>query len=561
MALSKFQLELSDLLRGRFPYIYVVSWEEERILEEIFQLNKDEKHIKTPRIIYEWTLTEGLVKEPYSENSEVIVKADRNKQGGHTNKSEIAISALDYIETADEPALFIFKDFHIYFGGDETSNSGDPFILRKIRDLSSVLRHKKNPQNVIFVSPTLRLHKDIEKVVSILDFPLPNFEQLSDLLDNMISANKRSKDLSFDIDEQGREKLVKAALGMTLQEAENAYAKAIIKDHGLSNNDISTIISEKSQSIKRSGILEYVQSDISLDTIGGLENLKDWLKKRNNSWLDAATEYSLFPPKGVLITGIPGCGKSLTAKAMSSMWQLPLLRLDMGRIFSGLLGSSEENMREAINTATAIAPCVLWIDEIEKGLAGSTGVQGGGTTQRVFGTFLTWMQEKTDPVFVIATANNIAGLPPEMMRKGRFDEIFFVDLPTKKEREAILNVHLLKRYQDNSVWKKLTLDSGLNERLADITEGFVGAEIEQAIISALFDAYSESRSVEEEDLVKAIQNTVPLYVTQKEQIMMLRQWANTRAVNASALEDLTGYEHGTGEDDIARVRGGRTLDV
>lgn len=561
MELSNFQMELCDLLRGRFPYTYVVSWEEDRVLEEILNLNKSDEHIKTQRVVYEWTLTEGLVKNPYSKKPEVVVSLSKGSSN-YSNRNENALSALKYIETIEEPALFIFKDFHIFFGGESRSHDGDPHIVRKIRDLSYSLKHKEHPQNIIFISPSLLLHQDIEKIVSVIDFPLPDYQHISDLLENMINSNKQSDKLEFNINDLGKERLIKAALGMTLQEAENAIAKAIISDNGLSQDDVSTIIEEKSQAIKRSGILEYIHSDISLDMIGGLENLKHWLDKRKNSWLDAAEEYSLPSPKGVLITGVPGCGKSLTAKAMSDIWQLPLLRLDMGSIFSGLLGSSEENMRKAISTASAIAPCILWIDEIEKGLAGSTGMNGSGTAQRIFGTFLTWMQEKTDPVFVIATANNIAGLPPEMMRKGRFDEIFFVDLPTKIEREAIFKVHLKKRHKKNHVWEGVMTNSpSLISDLADISEGFVGAEIEQVIISALFDAYSENRSLEKKDLIRSIKNTVPLCVTQKEQITALREWANTRAINASTKEALSGYKHGTGEDDVTIVRGGRTLDV
>ena len=557
---TDFQIKLRDLLRGRFPYIYVVSWEEERVIEEIIGLNESYENIKTPRTIYEWSITEGLIKDPYSSSPEVVVRSDKN-QFGLNNKNEIALESLNYIEGVEEPALFIFKDFYVFFGENGSDQHCDPFIIRKIRDMSSRLKHKDSPQNVLFISPSLHLHQDIEKIVSVLDFPLPNQQQITELLDNMIATNKGSKELRFAIDNQGKDRLSKAALGMTLQEAENAFAKTIINQKGLSNDDAKIVINEKSQVIKRSGILEYVNSDISLSTIGGLENLKQWLKKRNNSWLVSAEAYSLPAPKGVLITGVPGCGKSLTAKAMSAMWELPLLRLDMGRIFSGLLGSSEENMRKAINTATAISPCILWIDEIEKGLSGSMGsTLDGGTTQRIFGTFLTWMQEKTEVVFVVATANNIAGLPPEMMRKGRFDEIFFVDLPTRIEREAIFKVHFQKRKKPNEVWSSLDIEKLMPE-LAEMTEGFVGAEIEQVIVSSLYDAYSENRSLSKQDLLKAVKNTVPLCVTQKEQVTSLRDWANMRAVNASAKEHLSGYKHGTGNDDIVKARGGRTLDV
>lgn len=303
---------------------------------------------------------------------------------------------------------------------------------------------------------------------------------------------------------------------------------------------------------------------MNIKDVGGLENMKRWLEKRNNSWLDMAKEYNLPAPKGMLITGVPGCGKSLTAKAASAMWKLPLLKLDMGRIFSGIVGSSEENMRRAIATAEAVSPSVLWVDEIEKGLGGLSGGSGGdsGTTTRVFGTFLTWMQEKKAPVFVLATANNIQGLPPELLRKGRFDEIFFVDLPTERERKEIFRVHLEKRLTSDYLRKRLTIDNALLEHLAEISEGFVGAEIEQAVITALYEAFFNQRPLELTDLEYAIQNTVPLSVTQKEQIVALRNWANVRAVAATAKEDMKEYAKAAeGDDgDVSASRGGRTLD-
>ncbi len=259
---------------------------------------------------------------------------------------------------------------------------------------------------------------------------------------------------------------------------------------------------------------------------------------------------------------MPGCGKSLTAKCTATLWQLPLLRLDVGRIFSGLVGSSEENMRSALRTAEAISPSVLWIDEIEKGFAGIGGGGDGGTSTRVFGTFLTWMQEKARPVFVIATANSIEGLPPEFLRKGRFDEIFFVDLPTQVERRPILRVHLEKRLRDSEVVGDFRATDEVLERLADLSEGYSGAEIEQAILAGLFDAFAEQRSVREEDFARALSDMVPLSVTQAEQIRATREWANVRAVAATAQEDREAYVEAVaaGGGDVRESRGGRAVD-
>jgi SpoVK/Ycf46/Vps4 family AAA+-type ATPase len=317
------------------------------------------------------------------------------------------------------------------------------------------------------------------------------------------------------------------------------------------------------QVIKKTGILEFINTDIKISDVGGLENLKNWLNKRNNSWSEAAKKYCLPAPKGVLITGVPGCGKSLTAKAMSAAWQLPLLKLDFGKIFSGLVGSSEENMRKAIKTAEAVAPSILWVDEIEKSLSGVNSSSNGdsGVSTRIFGTFLTWMQEKTAPVFVIATANNISGLPAELLRKGRFDEIFFVDLPTHRERKEIFKLHLTKRLKDEEVASKLTIDDGLLESLANLTEGFVGAEIEQVVVSALYEAFFNKRPLEYSDLENTIKNVVPLSVTQKEQILSLREWANIRAVAATKKEDMAQYSKEENPEDVNTARGGRALDT
>jgi SpoVK/Ycf46/Vps4 family AAA+-type ATPase len=300
-----------------------------------------------------------------------------------------------------------------------------------------------------------------------------------------------------------------------------------------------------------------------MEDVGGLENLKRWLRKRNKSWLESAQKYGLPSPKGVLITGVPGCGKSLISKSISEMWQLPLLRLDIGKIFSGIVGSSEENMRKAIKTAEAIAPCILWIDEIEKGFSGINSAGDSGTSSRIFGQFLTWMQEKEKPVFVIATANNISSLPPEMLRKGRFDEIFFVDLPTHRERLEIFKVHLKKRLKDSAVIGDFKISEHNLEYLAELTEGFVGAEVEQVVINGLFEAYYEDRSVTLSDFERICKQFIPLSITQAEQIKKIREWANVRAVTATPREDRKEYFENADTDrefDIKASRGGRTID-
>src|SRR6185369_5164181 len=295
----------------------------------------------------------------------------------------------------------------------------------KLRDLSPLLRNSPKPKNIVFLSPVVKLPLELEKEITVLDFELPGAAEIRELLRGMIESNKKSGRLAVDLGDADLDNFAHAALGLTLHEAENAFARAMVKDARLDRQDIESIYEEKRQIVAKTGIVEFVRSDVDIADVGGLENLKRWLKKRDKSWLEAAQRYGLPAPKGVLLTGVPGCGKSLLAKAIGSAWQLPLLRLDVGRVFGMYIGMSEENIRSALRTAEAVAPSILWVDEIEKGFARS-GEGDGGTSTRIFATFLTWMQEKTKPVFVIATANDISALPPEMLRKGRFDEIFFV---------------------------------------------------------------------------------------------------------------------------------------
>ena len=322
---------------------------------------------------------------------------------------------------------------------------------------------------------------------------------------------------------------MQAALGLTLGEAENVFAKIIVKDGRLSGDDVNEVFAEKQQIIRKSGLLEYYATDETFSNVGGLAALKDWLQKRTIAFTDEARAFGLPAPKGILMLGVQGCGKSLCAKAVSCLWQLPLLRFDIGRMFGSLVGSSEENVRRAIAVAESVAPAILWVDEIDKAFAGAqgSGISDGGTTARVFGTFLTWLSEKTAPVFVVATANDISQLPPELLRKGRLDEIFFVDLPTKEERKEIFNIHLGKRGRDP---QPFDLDS-----LVACSENFGGAEIEQAVISALYDAFYARHELATQHILEALLQTVPLARTMDEQIGRLRSWAVGRARHASAV--------------------------
>lgn len=545
---------LSNLFRARFPIVYIPTWEESRAIEILNDIAQDERLIKTRRNLYIWSQTRGM----YCYTTGKII-----------SDSKTPAKALDFIAKIDEPALFALKDFHVYFGANNAKP--DYAVIRKVRDSIEGLKKSPAPQNIAFISPSIVLPDDLQKDITIVEFGLPTMAEIRELLDEMIDANRDNGKIEILLNDREKNQICKAALGLTLQEVENALVRAMIERGRLSIDELGIILDEKNQVIKKTGMLEFIKSDLSIDDVGGLENLKRWLLKRNKSWSDTAYRYNLPAPKGVLITGVPGCGKSLTAKAISAVWKLPLLRLDMGKIFSGIVGSSEENMRKAIQTAEAVAPSILWIDEIEKGFSGVSSSSGdGGTSSRIFGTFLTWMQDKTKAVFVVATANNISKLPSEMLRKGRFDEIFFVDLPTEKERRDIFRLYLKKRLTDEYVSGNLQIDDKLLEELSGMTEGFAGAEVEQIVIAALFEAFSEDRPLRKEDLIKVIQNMVPLSVTQAEQIMQIRSWANVRAVAATAREDRNEYHREepekqkakptAPEENIKRSRGGRSVD-
>jgi SpoVK/Ycf46/Vps4 family AAA+-type ATPase len=373
----------------------------------------------------------------------------------------------------------------------------------------------------------MRIAPELSKDVTVIDFGLPGPDDFNKLLDRIIEDVKNNPKVKIELGPEGRERLISAARGLTLKEAENVFAKTLVSDGRLSDDDVNIVFSEKQQVIKKSGLLEYYESQEKFSDVAGLENLKAWLRKRAIAFTDRAHKFGLPPPRGALLLGVQGCGKSLCAKAVSGLWNVPLLRFDVGRMFSSLVGSSEENIRRAIQVAESVAPVILWVDEIDKALAGAASSAGsdGGTAARVFGTLLTWLSEKTSPVFVIATANDISRLPPELLRKGRLDEIFFVDLPTAVERREIFRIHLEKRGR-----KVAAFDL---EELAAVSEGFNGAEIEEAVIAGLFDAFSSGTDLSTPILKAAIAETVPLSKTMSEELNRLRTWAVGRSRPAS----------------------------
>ncbi|RJT97357.1 AAA family ATPase [Arthrobacter frigidicola] len=533
-----FRENLIDLIRARHPVLLVETHEDQRVLQ-LVEETATAAPLKRPRRVVAYSLSQGL------------------HAIGENGKAVSPVEALNIARKASEPTIFVFFDLHHSLGG-ASSRGVDPATVRAILDAARDFRSGMVPHTLLIVAPALQLPIDLEKEVTVLDLPLPGRREIESVLDGIINANRNQ--IVVDLSKEDRERLLQAAQGLTLGEAENAFARAIASDGRLDARDIALVLDEKRQAIKKSGLLEFIDSSGSIDDIGGLENLKTWLHKRNGSWLPSAQEWSIPAPKGILITGVPGCGKSLTAKCMASLWGLPLVRMDVGRVFSGVVGSSEQNMRASLRLAEAVAPSILWIDEIEKGFGSGSGGDSG-TSQRVFGTFLTWLQEKSEPVFVIATANKIDGLPPELLRKGRFDEIFFVDLPTVSELKVIWKIQLRQRLTASSKASgELTVDDRLLSKLAEHSNGFSGAEVAEAVVSACFEAYSERRPLTEEDLTRTINNTVPLSTTQSEQIKLIRDWASQRAVASTSTEDQDGLTTAGSEGDVASWRGGRRID-
>jgi ATP-dependent 26S proteasome regulatory subunit len=499
-----FQTELETLIRARYPILYIITSEEMRVQNIVVEVAK-----KRQKKVFEWSYNTGIVPAGTS------IQSQKNRSAA----TKDPLMALDQVIEQVEPAIFIFKDFH-------------PFLTKNnfavVRKLKEIALHLKNSfKTILLVSPTLEIPTELEKEVTVLNYPLPSRDDLNALLDKIIEDVKQFAQVKIDLDDAGRERLLQAALGLTLGEAENVFAKIIVKEERLSGDNVNEVFAEKQQIIRKSGLLEYYATEESFANVGGLAVLKDWMNKRAAAFTSEARAFGLPAPKGILLLGVQGCGKSLCAKAVSNQWQLPLLRFDMGRMFGSLVGSSEENVRRAIAVAESVAPAILWVDEIDKAFAGSqgSGATDGGTTARVFGTFLTWLSEKNAPVFVVATANDISQLPPELLRKGRLDEIFFVDLPSQAERKEIFRIHLNRRRREAD---KFDL-----EALAGAGKNFSGAEIEEAINSALYDAFYAKQEITTESILATLSQTVPLAKTMDEQINRLRSWAEGRARNAS----------------------------
>lgn len=480
-----FREEFKLLLRARYPLIYIPTYEEERVETAI----REEAANQGNRPVYTWDFVDGYQGNP-------------NDAGfGKRNP----LQALEFVEKlpASAPAVLILRDYHRFLD--------DVAIARKLRNLARLL--KSQPKNLVLLSPRIAIPDDLTEVLTVVEFPLPAAPEIKTEVERLLQSTGQNSLSGKILDD-----LVRSCQGLSMERIRRVLARAIASHGELQPEDVDLVLEEKRQTIRQTQILDFYPATERISDIGGLDNLKDWLLRRGGSFSDKARQYGLPHPRGLMLLGIQGTGKSLTAKAIAHHWHLPLLRLDVGRLFGGLVGESESRTRQMIQVAEALAPCVLWIDEIDKAFSGLGSKGDAGTTSRVFGTFITWLAEKTSPVFVVSTANDIQALPPEMLRKGRFDEIFFVGLPTQDERKAIFNVHLSRLRPHNLKGYDI-------ERLAYETPDFSGAEIEQTLIEAMHIGFSQNRDFTNDDILEAASQIIPLARTAVEQIQQLQEWA------------------------------------
>ena len=476
--------QVALLVQARFSLLYLLSHEEERVERALLRLADRQE---SP--LWRWRSTDGIL----------------SPKGELVPDTAAPSAALAWLKEHNDPGFFLFMDLHALLA--------DPLVVRSLRDVEQKLGARK--QAVLLVSPRLHIPPELSKDVRVVDVPLPREDEVSKLL--RVVLKRQGVDLTDEI----FERFVRSSLGLSEKEIKRTYAQILLEGGDFGEKDLSLLARTKREAIRRSHFLEFYEEVGAMEGVGGLGNLKEWLLRRSAAFAESARQFGLPEPKGVFLLGVQGCGKSLTAKAVAGLFQMPLLRLDVGALFAGSGSGSEESLRETIRVAESISPCVLWIDELEKAFVNdleSSGLSG-------LGTLLTWMQEKQKPVFVVATANEVKLLPPELLRKGRFDEVFFVDLPDVHERLQILEIHIKNRDRDPDDFDLL--------QAAEETEKYSGAELEQVVIEALFNAYAENRTMQRRDLIKVVRDTVPLAITMDDRLKALREWARSRTRPAS----------------------------
>ena len=490
------QRDLELILRSRVPIVVIETQDESRLINLLMAIaiaRASEEYLP----LFRWTVTDGLQRldislEPQLHNSDPA-------------------EVLKHIRAVSKPGIYVLLDFHPYLE--------NPVNVRLLKDIC--IRFKKVPRQLVLVSHKVELPRELTSFSAKFDLALPTEEERKKIVKRVATEYAdENLGLRVQVDAKAYGLLIKNLAGLPVRDTEQLARNAIFHDGAISKSDIPSMMEAKYELLNRGGILQFEYDTAKFSDVGGLEKLKHWLSQRKPAFMNKADAKHLDTPKGVLLIGVQGCGKSLAAKATAGIFGLPLLRLDFANLYDKYHGETERNLRESLKTADVMSPCVLWIDEIEKGLAGRGGETG--TTQRVLGSFLTWMSQKDSQVFVVATANDISALPPELVRKGRFDEIFFVDLPNSAIRELIAEIHLQNRGQDAG-----TFDTA---QIATATKGFSGAEIEQAVVSALYAAHAQDESLTTAHVLAEIERTKPLSVVMAERIAILRRWAEGRTV-------------------------------
>jgi ATPase family associated with various cellular activities (AAA) len=439
--------------------------------------------------------------------------------GGSIYNTREPVQALANMESMTVEAVFLLKDFHRHMD--------DPVVVRRLRDVGQ--KFSANRRTVIITAPQITVPAELTTLVEYFDLPLPDQERLHELIHEMFTRLSKTYPLKLQLDAAGVDAMSANLRGLSEEEAERAISQALVTRYALCPESVTDVLDAKKQLLRHSGMLEFVDASDNMSAVGGLENLKHWLGQRRGAWEDAAREFGLEPPRGMIVLGVQGCGKSLCARAVAGEWKLPLVKFDTSAVYDKYIGETEKRIRKVFQVAEGLAPCVLWIDELEKVFAGSgpdSASADAGVSSRLLASFLSWMQDRKAAVFVAATCNNVTVLPPELIRKGRFDELFFVDLPNQAERKQIFSIQLARR-------KRNAAEFDL-EKIAAAAKGYSGAEIDAAVQGALYGAYSEKKPLATQSLLDALAQTVPLSITRSEEIGELREWARTRAVPASA---------------------------
>jgi ATP-dependent 26S proteasome regulatory subunit len=481
---------------------------------------------------FEWSIASGLMRcgsnggEFIADGTEAAglqegfwggAPAEQNAKALYNSRDPAQM--LGNLEGISIEATFILKDLHRHMD--------DPVVIRRLRDVGQ--KFSANRRTVVLTAPKIEIPPELGGLVEFLDLPLPDRPRLRQIIDETLVRISKTHTLQRKLDSNGLDAMADNLRGLTEEEAERAVSQALVTRYALCPEIIGDVLETKKSLLKRSEMVEFVEADDTLANLGGLDNLKHWLGLRQGAWGDAARAFGLEPPHGVIILGVQGCGKSLCARAVAGQWKLPLLKFDTSAVYDKYIGETEKHIRKVFRVAEGLAPCVLWIDELEKVFAGSgadSASADAGVSSRLLAAFLSWMQDRRAPVFVAATCNNVTVLPPELIRKGRFDELFFVDLPTQAERKQIFSIQLAKR-------KRNPEDFDL-ERLAEAARAYSGAEIDAVVQGALYTSFSEKKPLSMQSLLDALAHAVPLSTTRAEEIGALREWARTRAVPASA---------------------------